>query len=442
MMKKTIMFIAALCCAAIIFAEETRVEMPRFEIPSAQSNGFGGPHIAYTDNVFGLLVNPAAIMRVRQRSFFAPSFTLLSPEKTIKLAGKLADGDFGTALEDLNNPNDPGKIPFGLGINEFPISVAWVADGFGFGVWDRVFVNANIIGTTAEATVLADLIIPIGFAFKILDTDAHDVDAGVALKLFGRSYGHKMINAVEAIDSFDALTDDLGAPVIMGAGFDLGFMYRWNIGLSAGITFDDIFTQGGEIARIGGGEKQDGYYVPFSLNLGIAYDLKIGSLWKTAPSFIANTGVAVAFDWHNFDLLFETDNPYLRRNPVLGIGMGLQINLINIFKLRLGMNEMLPAFGFGFDLGPFEIDIAYYGKELGLEPGQMPTAALDLTFAIRPDAKERHWPWTRTSLVEIITNISKKPGTETVDEPESVPANIADRQASSGADILTTPAEY
>lgn len=438
-MKKSIALIVALCCAAGVFAEETREKMPRFEIPSARSSGFGGSHIAYTDNVSALMVNPAAIMRVRQRSFFAPSFTLLSPQKTIKLVGAIGGDDFGEALEAVNNPDNPGKIPLGLGLNEFPISIAWVADGFGFGVWDRVFVNANVTGTTAEATVLADLVIPVGFAFKILDTDAHDVDAGVALKIFGRSYGHKMENAIAAIDDFDSFIGDLGAPVIMGAGFDIGFIYRWNTGLSAGITFDDIFTHGGEIARIGGGEKaEDGYYVPFSLNLGVAYDLKIGNLWRSAPRFIANTGITAAVDWHNFDLIFS-QNPYFERNPVLGIGIGLRFSFFDIVKLSLGMNEMLPAFGVGFDLGIFEIDVAYYGKELGLEPGQMPTAALDLTFAIRPGAKERHWPWTKTSLVELITSRGKKSNAQPVSSTEETP--VPEPVPEQAAEPVTPPDE-
>jgi hypothetical protein len=407
-MKKSIAFVLILCCAGAVFAEETRMEMPRFEIPTARSNGFGGSHIAYTDDVFALLVNPAAIMRVRQRSFFALSPSLTSPQKTIGLAGKISDGDMGAALEDLNNPDNPGKIPFGFGLNEFPLSIAWVADGFGFGIWDRIHADVDISGTTAEAVVLADVIIPIGFAFKILDTDEHDVDAGIAVKIFGRGYGEAMITVAEVVGDLAELTDDLGAPVIMGAGFDLGFMYRWNTGLSAGMTFDDIFTHGGEIARIGNGEAEDGYYVPFSWNLGVAYDFKIGNFWKTAPGFIARSGITAAFDWHNFDLLFVSKNPYLKRNPVLGIGMGLQFSFVDIFKLRIGMSEMLPSFGFGFDLGAIKIDIAYYGKELGLEPGQMPAAMLDLTFAIRPGAKERSWPWARTSLVEIIdTQIQK-----------------------------------
>jgi hypothetical protein len=401
-MKKTIAFILTLCCAGAVFAEETRVKMPRFEIPTARSNGFGGSHIAFTDDVFALLVNPAAIMHVRQRSAFTFSPSLVSPQKTLGVIGKMVDGDMGAALGDLNNEKNPGKIPFGFSFNELPLSIAYVADGFGFGIWDRIHVDVDLIGTTAEAVVLADVIIPVGFAFKILDTDAHDVDAGVTVKIFGRAYGEADVAVAEVVGDLGKIADDLGAPVIMGAGLDLGFLYRWNIGLSAGITFDDIFTHGGEIARIGGGKAEDGYYVPFSMNLGVAYNFKIGNFWKNAPGFIANTGITAAFDWHNFDLVFASKNKYLKRNPALGIGMGLQLNLVDIIKLRIGMNELRPAFGFGFDLGALEIDVAYYGKELGLEPGQMPAAMLDLTFAIRPDAKAKNWPWTRTSLVEVI----------------------------------------
>jgi hypothetical protein len=407
-MKKTIAFVLILCCAGAVFAEETRKAMPRFEIPTARSNSFGGSHIAFTDDVFSLLVNPAAAMRVRQRSAFALSPTLASPQRTIGLISKISDGDMTGALESINNEDNPGKFAFGLSLNELPLSIAWVADGFGFGIWDRIHVDVDINGTTAEAVMLADLIIPIGFAFKILDTDAHDVDMGVTLKIFGRGYGETQVTVAEAVDSPDKITDDLGMPVIVGGGLDIGFLYRWNIGLSAGITLDDVFTHGAEIIRIGNGEPESGYYVPFSLNLGVAYDFKIGSLWKNAPGFIARSGITAAFDWHNFDLVFVTENPYLKRHPALGIGIGLQLNLADILKLRIGMNELLPAFGIGFDLGALEIDVAYYGKELGLDPGQMPVAMLDLTFAIRPGAKARNWPWARTSIVEVIDRQVKK----------------------------------
>jgi hypothetical protein len=422
MMKKFMVFIFVLYCAAAVFAEETRTEMPRFEIPTARSNGFGGSHIAYTDDVFALLVNPAAIMQVRQRSFFTISPSVVSPQKIIEFVGNT--DDIGKALEALNNPKNPGKIPLGFSLNEFPLSISWVANGFGFGIWDRIHADVEIIGTTAEAVLLADVVVPFGFAFKILDTAAHDVDAGITLKGFGRGYGEKMVTVTEVISDFGSIADDLGAPVIAGFGIDLGFLYRWNIGLSAGITFDDIVNHGFEVARIGNGEAADGYYVPFSMNLGVAYDFRIGNVWKTAPGFIARTGITAAFDWHNFDLLFETKNPYFKKNPVLGIGAGLQLSLADIFKVRIGMNEMLPAFGVGFDLGALKIDVAYYGKELGLEPGQMPAAMLDVTLAIRPEARARSWPWARSSLVEVISKqIQKSKAKKTEETAASAEAN-------------------
>ena len=143
MKKRAILFI--LCAAAFFtaaaFADDA-VAMPRLTIPTTQDNGMGGSHVAYTDNVFSLFVNPAAMMRVEQRSFFALSPTLFSPQSTFSMIdafkGIIADGDIGAlgdAADILNMQN--GKIALGFDLREFPLSIAWVADGFGFGLWDR-----------------------------------------------------------------------------------------------------------------------------------------------------------------------------------------------------------------------------------------------------------------------------------------------------------------
>jgi hypothetical protein len=47
------------------------------------------------------------------------------------------------------------------------------------------------------------------------------------------------------------------------------------------------------------------------------------------------------------------------------------------------MNDMLPALGIGFDLVICKLDFAYYGKELGKEPGKLSTYALDLGLLFR-----------------------------------------------------------
>jgi hypothetical protein len=390
-MKKIITFCMILCGAAA-FAQEA---MPRFEMPTARSNGMGGTHVAYTDNVFALLVNPAAIMRVEQRSFFAISPTLLSPESTFGLIDpvqSMTDGDtsaLGDAMDTLSK--NEGKIPLGFDIREFPLSIAWVADGFGFGLWDRIFVNPNIVGTNVIVNIYADVILPIGFAFKILDNESHSIDAGITVKPFVRVLAHESVKITKLMDDDFDFADDIAVPLIAGAGFDLGLLYRWDIGLSAGLTFDDVFTRGAVVSDIVGTDDNT-YYVPFTMNFGLAYDVR----------FLRIITLTVMFDYRDIVNLFEQDD-YLERNALLGIGAGIQIGLFDIFKLRAGMSEMLPAVGIGFDLGPFEIDAAYYGKEFGNEPGQLSAAALDLTIAIRPGAKKRNWPWTRGSLIGLFT---------------------------------------
>jgi hypothetical protein len=389
-MKKIFVFCMILCGAAA-FAQEA---MPRFEMPTAQSNGMGGHHLAYTDNVFALLINPAAIMRVEQRSFFTLSPTLFSPESTFSLLGPVQDmiGGDTSALGDAMDvfSKTKGKIPLGFDLREFPLSIAWVADGFGFGLWDRVFVNPSIVGSYVTINVYADVMLPIGFAFRILDTEHHDIDTGITLKPFARVLASDHVKITKLMDDDDFL-DEISVPLIAGAGFDLGLLYRWDIGLSAGLTFDDVFTRGWVVRELVGSDDNT-YYVPFTMNFGAAYDLRLG--------FVTFT---LAFDYRDIANLFQQDD-YSKRNAMLGIGAGFQLGLFNVIKMRVGISDMLPSVGLGLDFGPFEIDAAYYGKEFGLEPGQLSAAALDLTIAIRPGAKKRNWPWTRGSLVGLLTD--------------------------------------
>jgi hypothetical protein len=405
MMKKTIALCFVLWRLSALFAEDAA--MPRFTMPTARSNGMGGDHVAYTDNVFSLLVNPAAIMRTRQNSVFTLAPTLLSPGKTFGLIDpivQMASGDIG-ALANAGDLLKGGKIPLGLELREFPLSIAHVSDGFGFGVWDRVFANPNIIGTTIKLDMFADVIVPFGAAFKILDTGEHAVDFGLTVKPFVRVKLSEQMSLMDVMGGNDLL-DGVSAPVIVGAGFDMGFMYRWDIGLSAGLVFDDIVTRGVAVADLVGSDDS-GYVVPFSMNLGVAYDIKIGRFWAGAPTFLANTGVTVAFDWRDMTNAFQ-QRDYTRRNAALDIGIGLQISMLDMIYVRLGMNEMLPAVGLGLKFGLFELDFAYYGKELGLEPGQLSVPAIDLSFAFRPKAKPRDRVWTRRSLVGVITGSDKK----------------------------------
>ena len=376
-----------------VFAE--RVAMPALAMPTAASNGFGGTHVAYTDNVYSLLVNPAAMIRVQQRSFFNLAPSLLSPQTTVELSKSIVDlakGDTDT-LGSMANAlsRQKGKIALGMELREFPLSFAWVANGFGVGLWNRVFVNANVIGTNVDADIYGDVMLPVGFAFKILALENHSVDAGVTVKPFARVRAKESERITNLMDNTSDFIDNINVPLILGGGFDLGFLYRWTGGLQAGLTFDDIFSRGTVIHDIKGNDPNS-YYIPFTMNLGLSYGFNIAFL-----------GVTVAADWHDITNAFNQDDYLNHRNVALDFGLGLQVSLFDIFLVRIGMNEMLPAFGIGFDLGPCKIDLAYYGREFGKEPGQLSVATFDLSIAIRPGAEKRDWPWTRRSLAGLFT---------------------------------------
>jgi hypothetical protein len=378
-----------------VFAE--KLAMPGLTMPTAAASGFGGHHVAYTDNVFSLLVNPAAIMRTNQNSIFSVSASVFSPQFTFGLidpAMKMIKGNTD-ALKDMTQTlsDKEGRVVLGLSLNEFPLSIASVSNGFGFGLWNRTYANIIIDGTRVITEVYEDIMLPIGLAFKIFDFGSMTLDAGVTIKPFARAMGfaNEEITNLFGSGATDDFIKRLNVPVIVGGGLDAGLMYRWG-GLSAGLAFNDIFSLGCVVHNIAGTDNNE-YYVPFTMNFGLAYDLKL----------LGFLGITVAADWHDVFNIFNQNNYLGSRNFVLDFSVGAQLSLFNFLYVRVGVNEMLPAAGVGVHLGMVKIDLAYYGREFGYEPGQYSTAVLELSVSIRPEAKKADWPWARRSIVGLIT---------------------------------------
>ena len=400
-MKKIFAILAILIVfSSFAFADEN---MPRVTVPTTAQGGFGGPHIAYTDNVYSLLVNPAAMIRVNERTFFNLNPSLVNPQSTFTLIDSLLNIS-PDKIDDLVDVLSKGNIGIGLELKEFPLSFGWVANGFGFALFNNTFLNVSILGTEVFATVYEDIMLPIGFGFKILETPSHSIDAGLTLKPFARLYAKERLGLLKAVSSIvngdmGDLIDGINTPLMTGASLDIGLLYRWDIGFSAGMTFNDIYSRGTVIRNFTNEDNESGtFVVPFTWNLGVAYEFRPGNFWPGLPAILSRSGLTFAFDWRDFGNAQKLDD-YLQRNPALDIGMGIQLSLIDTFIFRVGMNECLPAVGLGFDLGAFKLDIAYYGKELGNEPGQNSVAVLELSMAVRPGAKERDWPWARKSLL-------------------------------------------
>jgi hypothetical protein len=394
MKKITALLFALVCVSAAAFGED----MAPLTVGSTRNAARGGPHVAYTDDVYALFVNPAALQKANQWSFFELSPALVGP--LFDIFNIVNSDDPGNALGEFASVQK-GRVPLGLELRG-PLSFAYTANGLGFGIWDRIFVDTRIRGIDIEATVMADVILNYGMSFRLLDISYHQLDAGFVVKPFVRGLAYKEMSGLDLIEDSNVLLEDFTVPIIMGAGFDLGFMYRFYDDLAFGLTVADVFTGGAAVGSAIGSTPDTFYRVPTSLNLGLAYTLKLGNVWKDAPSLLRSSYGAFMFDWRNLTDAFYAADDYTKRNPSLNLGLGLEFGFFDFVKIRMGLNEMLPAFGIGLEPGPFQFNFAMYGKELGNEPGRFSTYVYDFSIAIRPGAKKRQWPWTRRALGNFI----------------------------------------
>jgi hypothetical protein len=381
-MKKIFGLFLVFSVLAPSFAED----MAPLTMPSTRSLGMGGTHVAYTDDVHALFVNPAALQNANQGSGFELALASMgSILDLLDLAQAVNGDDLLGSVGDFAEQTK-GKIPIGINLR-FPLSIGYAANGLGFGLWNKINLDAKIIGLDVDVSALADVILNYGMSFNIVSIGDHLVDAGFVVKPFARVQGDIGLSALDFLDkSLDDLLGDFDVPLIVGAGLDLGFMYRFRRDLAVGLTVDDVFTGGSRVLTLlGDNDSVSFYQVPLTLNTGVAYTLQPLS-WLS---------LAFMLDYRDVLNLFAGD--YTKKNPILNLAFGTEIGL-SFFKLRFGINEMLPSAGFGLVGGAFQFNVAIYGKELGLEPGNFSTYGFDVSLAIRPETKQKNWPWSRPIL--------------------------------------------
>ena len=72
------------------------------------------------------------------------------------------------------------------------------------------------------------------------------------------------------------------------------------------------------------------------------------------------------------DILDFFTHPATATNPVLHVGFGTEIVLLEILSIRAGFDEGLLSAGLGIDLTLFTLSVSMFGRELSPEPGLRP----------------------------------------------------------------------
>jgi len=368
-----------IAAASLLFSYAAEaVDVEPFTIPSARANAMGGVHAAVAGDFQAIFANPAGFVGAEPElsvaalsvGVYGPVFDMIDSVQTYLDTEKL----------DFSGLIGPHGLRTGVDVSG-PLSFGYVGEGIGFGVFNRTYVSAAARGLTLDARASEDLLLAGGYAFRFSPWGGHIVDAGFLAKGF--------LRGTLPIESSILTVTDIGDPVsekpfdsIAGVGLDLGLRYDFSRLFAAALVCRDIYSpavvttySSAEAFIEGSDEDPSSRYgqVRPRLDVGVSYSPRI-VLFERYIS-----GLVLALDYHDILDLYEL----IPRNPILNIGLGAELQLLDVLSLRAGIADALPSAGFGLDMRFVRLDFTMRGREFGYDPGYMPVFAMDLDLLFR-----------------------------------------------------------
>ncbi|MDR0475034.1 MAG: hypothetical protein LBH43_15345 [Treponema sp.] len=340
-----------------------------FVMPSARFAALGGNHTAVGDNFYSLFTNPASFVDVNAQ-FSASELSISTYGPVLEMLDLYMGSDFENMQFGHLISNAGFAVGFELG---GPIALGWVGRGFGFGVFNRISTTASISGTYIRPHLLGDILLVGGYSYRLFDRENHYIDAGILGKIFFRG----LIDLKAPVLQYEQIFDDYENSSIgacLGIGVDLGVRYTFRENFAAALVCFDPFSP----VLINDTVTVSNLSSPFAL---VSRRLDFGTRYKLQNDFLDRyiSGMVFMADYRDVLSFLQA----IPRNPILNIGLGVEIKMLNVLTLRLGIGDALPSVGFGLELSFMIMDFAIRGKELGLDPGIQPVYGFDLGFLFR-----------------------------------------------------------
>jgi hypothetical protein len=350
-----------------------------FVMPSARASALGGNHVAFSDDFYALFTNPASFVDV-ESEFSIAELTLSTYGPVFEIIDILIE--HSDSWDDLNLTPVIGANGFAAGLDfGGPLAVGWVGRGLGLGMFTRMKADAIISGFQLRPAVSAELLLLGGYSFRVLEKSSNVFDAG----FLGKGFFRVGLDFSSSVFQAEKMFDDVWGrdfTTILGLGFDLGVKYTFANTFSAALVCFDAYTPAMvttyasmESFKNKDDPKKEGHYatVKPGLDLGLKYRIRSTLLDK----YITNINLLA--DYRDFlDL-----GSLIPRHPLLNIGLGLEVVVLEKLSLRFGLTDALPAAGFGLDLSFMQFDCSIHGKELGLDPGIHSIYAVDFALLFR-----------------------------------------------------------
>ena len=326
---------------------------------TVKSAGMGGVSLGILDDENTIFSNASALANVENAKLIAPYISFETDTNTFDLITYVVNNQtqlqngFGgitnATVDKLTNAN------VFLGMH---LLFGYVQQDFGLGldIPANLFVqtSSGIFIPRADVYGTGDLLF-VGSFSQIFKTDIGRIDAGLTGKIIYRA---KVDEKRTMLEWASLSTDPIKINYLFGFGFDLSGTYNMDKDLKLSLVLQDIFTKIGSDT------------VPVNVKLGVAYypDLRIVDFMKDWKFYFEVIDLFNVEDAKYMSSFADTMAIYMKK-----VHIGIESNLLDFLDVRLGLSQGYPSMGAGLQLSVFNLEYAYYGKELGVFPGDMPS---------------------------------------------------------------------
>jgi hypothetical protein len=373
---------AFLPCASMFAADEH--ELFPIEFSSARAMALGGPHAALADDFDTLFANPAGFSSIDRELSVAAVYASVSDFDTVFKLFRSESMDTATVVAQITN-RYKANIDIGGPLSLGFINGEDTKSGFGIGLINRTFMQI-----WWDRNTIFDLSLNVGEEVALIggaSFPTHNFEEsvtftpGFSIKPFFRTlFRPEGLNIVEFRYIFQTLNEKPFETQI-GIGVDFGFMLTINKAFTiAAVVYDVVspvyISRYKDYPAFSGGDS------PLSTEWAMLTSrANISICFRTRDTIISETFTDMIF-MLDYSGLFNLIANGTERNPLLDIGFGIEIQIINNLAIRLGFKQMMPAGGLGINMHYLQLNITLLGETFGdnLESPQNLSLNIGLTF--------------------------------------------------------------
>lgn len=321
--------------------------------------GMGGAAIAVVNDETALLLNPIGLGRLRE-----PYVTLIDPEVTTNMKSVGAVQELGLDSLQLDKVYDElaGRVDQNYFVRAqiFP-SFATRNFGVGFLGKQEMLARRNSVDQTLNLRYTSDMAAVVGYNHSFW---GGTVKVGLAGRYIDRAEYDGIVDpAVQGLDLKNFGVSGTGAAADVAVSLTSPTYYLPTLTVVAKDVGDTSFTLGKGMRDdyMGVGDPTK---VPMTVDVGAA----VFPIWSKT----SRGAITVEYD----DVM--TDGKANKK-----LHAGLEVNLADRFFFRGGWNKGYMTTGFEFATQNLQLQIAYYGEEIGTDENPVQDDRVALKFLVR-----------------------------------------------------------